>query len=418
MRLLPQSAAFPSALAVLVLVTCVLAWKAGARLKPEALAGDEPDYHEIAVRVVEHGSLGTASRFPAYPLLVAAVYRLCGVSPAAMRVPHSLLAGALVAFAGVLAFRAVQSVPWACAAVLLLLGDGYVFAFAGQLLTECLFTAVVLGAVVVLGRGAEGGAGRVAAAKSALLLACSVLIRGQGVFFAAAAGGLAVVVRDRFLPHWRLFAGTLGAGVLLLVLGWNLYVHATLGRWPGLTTGTGWVLYGAHCPEAYERAPWMGRWVLPGDAPSVASLSLTGDEWSDNRVLTRAAVQSALRQPLAMNVKLYASKLFHALYPSPWVTRATALPWRVGGILLAWATIGGFLLCLCACVATQGKLALSFYAGTLACVLLFYGDKRILFPVFPLICIDSVVGWRWAVARLREHHFPRLRERCRALRGV
>ena len=290
-----------------VVATCVLAWHSGARLGPEALAGDEVDYHEIAVRVAESGTLGTASRFPVYPLVVAAVYRLGGASPAGMRLPHTLLAGVIVATMGLLAFRVTQSVPLAIAAILLLLADGYVFAFSGQLLTELLFTAVILGAAVALGRGVEQTAGRVTTTTSALLLACGVLIRGQGIFFAVAAGAWAVVARDRFPGRWRLFVGTLATGVSVLVLGWNLYVHATLGRWPGLTTGTGWVLYGAHCPEAYERASWMGRWVLPGDAPSVALLPLTGDEWDDNRVLTRAAFRSMLIQPLAMNVKLHAS---------------------------------------------------------------------------------------------------------------
>ena len=191
------------------------------------------------------------------------------------------------------------------------------------------------------------------------------------------------------LPLWGRVA--MGSALLGVVL-WNLMIYFELGHFPGTTTGTGDVLYGAHCPEAYRDARAMGQWTNPDRLPGVAEG--IPDEWARNRTLMRRARQSILSHSLQENARLFVNKLFCALYPSPGVSASAPLWLKAPAVLIAWGIVFGFLASLCRCPRAIASAHVPFYAATAVVVLLFYGSKRLIFPVFPLICIDSVRGWQ------------------------
>ncbi len=361
-----------------------------ADLGRRPLTGDELDYHRIAVSLAAHGRFGTAYRFPVYPLVMAGFYRTFGADPAVMRIPNALFAALTVWLTCLLAVRAGRGRRWALGPVLLLWADAHLFRFAGMLLTENLFTPMVTAAALLLTRG-EGETDRSSTRRengAGVLLGASVLIRGQGLFILAACV-VADVFRRRRLSSWVVVAaGTATVGLML----WNGAIHREQGRWPILTTGTGWVLYGSHCPEAYAAGDRMGRWVPPSECLSRNRLPPGEDEWDESRVLTRAAFRSILSHSLEQNVRLVVNKVFSALYPSPGVATGAPLLVKAPAVLLAWSVMLGFLAAFRLCPQSMRE-RIPFYAATLVTIMLFYGSKRIVFPVFPLICVDAMHGW-------------------------
>jgi len=391
----PLARGFPVLLAALAFFVAL--W-ANSDLGRRPLTGDELDYHRIAVDLAANGRFGTAYRFPVYPLIMAGFYRTFGANPAVMRVPNAMLAALTVWLTWLMAERVGRGRRWALVPVLLLGADAHLFRFAGMLLSENVFTPMVTAiALLLTRRGQNVGRASTGRLKGAgVLLGVSVLTRGQGLFILAACIA-AEVLRRRRLSSWVVTAaGTAAVGLAL----WNVAIRREQGRWPILTSGTGWVLYGSYCPEAYQRGDRMGRWVPPSECLSRKRVPQGKDEWEENKVLARAALRSMLAHSLEQNIRLLVNKVFSALYPSPGVPAGAPLFIKGPAVLLAWSVMFGFLAGLW----LRPHLVrerFPFYAATLVAVMLFYGSKRIMFPVFPLICLDAVNGWTALFERFR-----------------
>ena len=71
-------------------------------------------------------------------------------------------------------------------------------------------------------------------------------------------------------------------------------------------------------------------------------------------------------------------------------------------IFCAWLTTGGFLIRLVGPDRSRIHWTrLAPYCAVAVCVLITYGDKRIVFPVFPLMCVDASLGWHGLLGRVR-----------------
>ncbi len=366
-----------------------------------ALVGDEPEYHQIAVNLASTGRFGTADRFPGYPLFVSMFYRLFGARPGVMRIPQAVLGALIVWLTWRLARRSRLGTIGSAIAMGLLFMDGFLIEFVvRRLYAEVLFIPILLG-MILLYSAPRLSRSRFRQAGLGLLSGLTILTRGQGVFIVAAYAGVQILeqIRARRRPAGGV-VWTVAFSVLFFLL-WNVKIHSELGHWPLFTTGTGLVLYGSHCEEAYRDGFEMGRWILKAGIRAKNRLRSVGSEWDRNRILIHDAFRSIRSHSLLLNSKLLYNKLFWALYPTPGIPQHSPLWLKLPMLLIAWGTTLGFLLSLLLCPRPVSRHHLPAYLGMLAVVMLFYGQERIVFPIYPLMCIDSVRGWHAFLTRVR-----------------
>jgi hypothetical protein len=211
-----------------------------------------------------------AFRTPGYPFFLAA----CGGNIRAARAAgavldtSTVLAGCLLAVL-VAGNRRNSVFPLVAAAIVAF--NPYLIYFSALLLSETLFTAMLVWAMVllILGRGGRGPWRKtVLWLCGGLLLALSALVRPSAAGLPILLGILSVFVNrlnlpayqgvpgssrqmDRNAGSWRLPVGATMLVLLLLVLfPWALRNRNVLGRWIWLDTNSGFTLYDAYNPDA------------------------------------------------------------------------------------------------------------------------------------------------------------------------
>lgn len=235
---------------------------------------DQREYLEVARNLLHgHGLSFLDRRFsdtvyafrtPGYPLLVAA----CGANVRAVRAVQAVLdtLGVLAVFLLARLFCAPdqQRVGPMVAAVLVAFNP-YLVYFTGLILSETLFTGMLVWGIVLLLWG-QGGrattwAGVLVWLAGVVLLTLSVLVRPSAIALPLTLGIAAALMnrapppayqqRMGWRPRWRLPIGTtIVLFTLLTLLPWTLRNFHVLGRWVWLDTNGGITLYDGYNPDA------------------------------------------------------------------------------------------------------------------------------------------------------------------------
>lgn len=239
--------------------------------------GDPVDYDRIAVSLSELGSFAptgladpggpSALRPPAYPLLLAATYAVTGQRFTAGRLLGALLGTATVLLVYLLAARLFDRrlALWgagvaAVAPPLILLN--------GSLLTESLFTPLVLAVALCVLAHRDRSRWWLAAAAGALL-GLAVLTRSNGLVLA-----LPLVIG---LAHQagraRLAAPAIALACTALVLvPWTVRNASAFERFLPTGTQTGYTMAGAWSAQATEGGAGNTFWLIPQTVPVFAGL--------------------------------------------------------------------------------------------------------------------------------------------------
>jgi hypothetical protein len=205
-----------------------------------------------------------AFRTPGYPLLVAA----CGANVRMIRAVQAGLdtLGVLAVFLLAGRFCAIEQRRWApTLAALLVAVNPYLIYFSGLILSETLFTAMLIWGMVLLVWGRGGRAATWAAMwtwlAGVLLLVFSVLVRPSAIALPVGLGLAAAFVNRTGSEAYHQPAGTrarwplpIGTTIVLLtllvLLPWTLRNVHVLNRWVWLDTNSGITLYDGYNPDA------------------------------------------------------------------------------------------------------------------------------------------------------------------------
>jgi hypothetical protein len=392
------------------------------------LRGDEINYQDHAANLAQGkgfiSDIGepTAARPPVLPLVLGGLYRLFGVHVAVGRALEILLGVAVVGLVYLVAGR-LFTPGVALLAALLSAINPYLIFMSSYLLTENLYTVLVLLIVLVLQRGAAHGfAGWREVAISGLLLGVASLTRPNAVLLAG------VVVPLILLTGKASMRGRIGKSVVLVfavilaIIPWTLRNHAKLGEWVVFTTHGGVTFYQSNnrlvCEEPAMYGGVAPREMLPGWEAIHAAGEIGGD-----REAWRLA-KGFLRENPRLIPKLVTHKFLRF-----WRLRSHAPTsgvkggwwWNKGkllgrmassidvGIIYAIVVIPGFLLGLVVTARDWRRLILLYgmIAAHVVLALVFYGSLRARMPIEPVIAILGSAGLVYLAVRLRRRRSGR-----------
>lgn len=350
---------------------------------------DAKEYHLWALSIRDgHGLLAlTARHSPLYPLLLAALYRLFGVTPWPVYALQAVLGAATAALCFLAAGNMTRRPAAAAAGLVAALGWPFVY-FTGSLLPQVLEMFLVALALWALSGAQAPSWRRAGAAGLALGLACG--LRPQ---LLPAAGLLALSLRWAWRGgSWR-SAGACGAGLLVLSLSWGLYLGAR-GRPTLVQAGTGLNLYvGNHAGASGTAAdfPGLDYIVMLRQGLRHARGGLTQDRYYLGQVGSwlRSDPRGAARLALRRLGLTLARVEIPAGEAQPWLADGSfplLRRWDFG-VLLALGLPGGLL------AAWRGhgpaKAFLVLFASGLAALAIGPAAARYRAPLLPVLAIGA-----------------------------
>ncbi|HXE51406.1 MAG TPA: hypothetical protein VN541_00230 [Tepidisphaeraceae bacterium] len=231
---------------------------------------DQRDYLSLASNLIHGHGLNFidprfddtvyAFRTPGYPIFLAAF----GANIRIARAVQALLDVSTILGIYLLARLLVPvgygRVPLISAAILAI--NPFLIYFSALLLTETLYTAMLVWGMVLLVRGNGGRGGSWGATflwlAGGVILGLSVLVRPSAIALSILLGLVAVFVNrtgaqpyEKPVVRWRLPVGATMVGILLLcLLPWALRNVRVLGHWVWLDTNSGFTLYDGYNPDA------------------------------------------------------------------------------------------------------------------------------------------------------------------------
>lgn len=245
-----------------------------------------------------------AMRLPGYPLFLAA----CGASPTIARCAQAVIDTLSVLGVYLLARRWLSEWP-SLPAAMWVAANPFLIYFCGLILTETLFTAMLVWGMVLLAHRREFVTG-------GIVLALSVLVRPSAMLLPLALGIAATFAnRQRDAAYqsrrWPLPVGTtmlLLTGLVLLP--WAYRNRVVLGQWLWTSTNDGLTAYDGFNPDAtgasdqsfVERMPWLKYPAM--------------DELQRSRYLSERAGQF-IRQHPRRSTELAAIKIARTWSPVP-----------------------------------------------------------------------------------------------------
>lgn len=267
---------------------------------PAVPNGDAADYHQLATRLVEgRGYVNaagrpTAWRPPAYPVFLAGVYKVAGVSVEQATMVQVILGGLTVLM---LTALGVMVLGWPRALIAGVIAAVYpaFFWLPRLLLSENLSLFLLLlslGAIILYLRSSR----MVWIIVFGVLCALNTLVRGANLFLpiVVACGLLILHLRD-----WKqLVAPVLAMTVAFIVtlLPWAIRNYRVFHQFIPIATQDGLTLYGSYWPpEKNDRLIWG---TLPGhEDPAIRAAEETGDEVSASRYLNHVTRQRLRENP-------------------------------------------------------------------------------------------------------------------------
>ena len=267
---------------------------------PAVPVGDAEDYHQLATRLVEgRGYVNaagqpTAWRPPAYPVFLAGVYKIAGVSVQRATMVQVILGG-LTAL--MLTALGAMILGWPRALIAGVIAAVYpaFFWLPRLLLSEnlsLLLLLLSLGAIILYLRSSR----MVWIVIFGILCALNTLVRGANLFLPI------VVACGLLILHWRswrrLVAPLLAMTVAFIVtlLPWTIRNYRVFHQAIPIATQDGLTLYGSYWPpEKNSRLIWG---TLPSDEdPAIRAAEQTGDEVSASRYLNQITRQRLRENP-------------------------------------------------------------------------------------------------------------------------
>ena len=243
---------------LLSLIVFIIAMYMSQSLTFATLEGDAPEYHAIAVNLHHNYNFGTAYRFPLYSMFIAVSYTITHDAPEVLRIPQAILCSITILFLFGTALNIFKKLSLATVAVLMFMLDFNIFKFTELLYTENLFIPLVLIFYYLRQRlyNDKNQKNLLLSFLAGLVIALSVMTRGQGVFILVAYI-IYDTFKERLIPLWGKYALII---LSILMLAWNIKIFTEMKHIPIFTTGTGGVLYGSHSPSSYRLVKYNGKW--------------------------------------------------------------------------------------------------------------------------------------------------------------
>ncbi len=375
---------------------------------------DSADFDRIAASLAAHGVFPhslidpaggpSALRPPAFPLLLAALYKVVGLAPVSRRWEAGLLLEAVLGTLSVglvfLIARRLWSrgIALACALVAALWPP--LVMVGTSLMSEPLFTALTLAAVLAALVHRDSVHRLRWALATGILCGGAALSRGNGVVLVVPLGFLVWTERPRL--SWRALqapAAMLAAFVLALVP-WTVRDAVVLHAFEPVSTETGYALAGTYNPYVAAGGRFPAMWVPPvpeevqalRQDPHLNEAQLGGRMASDGLHYIRAHPAYVAKVAFWNSLRMFGLtgsrfELFSARYEPypPWLASlSTYVSWG-----LALLALGGLL---------SGALRRAPPAlwgvplAILVSVVFFYGSVRYRSPADPLLIMLAVLG--------------------------
>ena len=387
---------------------------------------DAIDYDRTAATLLDTGSWPTSEVFsaphgptayrpPGFPLALAAVYGIVGTGDAqtrwdAGRVLEALLGALAVALIGAIAARL-----WGRGAALIAAGIAAVYPplllVGSSLLSEPLFIALILGAVLATLRHREDGGLRWAAIAGALIGLCA-LTRGNGI---ALALPLALAVSTG-RPRRRALRAplTLLAVCALTLVPWTLRNARTLHSFVPLSTETGYVLAGTYTAATQHSAADPAFWMPPrAEVAAVLSRAPRDNEAQVSSRLESRAIEYIRAHPGSLARTAYWTALRLLDLTGTGFERALAPFEGFPRGLTEWSVYGFWLLALLAIAGAFTRAARAAPralwgcpAVLLASMLLLFGTTRYRAPADPFLVMLAALALEAGHRRLRRSRLP------------
>jgi hypothetical protein len=379
-----------------------------------ALSGDEPEYHALAVRLIESGQFGLpggwAHRTPGFPVILAAAYRIGGAGIPTARVLESVLAALMatvaVAMAGMLGGKA------ACAlAGIMVVVESYWWLNQWSIVQENAL-GVSLSALallcLLLGNETNGPRRRVLAVLAGFAFGLSLLIKPLLIPLLPLSWLIPLWIRGaaRRTACCLVFLATFSC--LLTVSPWLLRCWHLFGSPVAFTTDTGRVFQGAHCQESFASPRTWGTWVPVDDSEELRLLQGATAmppidlELRVNRARWKAGIDG-LRQRTPFEIaRLVVFKALRTWSTSTFFSGASPTLKAIKIVLIAvnssilfgflawiWQRRRGWWIGLLMALALTGTTAV------------FWGSIRLRYPLQPVIAALSAAWWGRLLCRNR-----------------
>ncbi|HVP58850.1 MAG TPA: glycosyltransferase family 39 protein [bacterium] len=378
-----------------------------------AVRGDEINYQDHAANLaagkgfVDADGRPTAARPPLLPVVLAGLYRLFGTRVEVGRLFQVLVGVAVVGLTYLVAARLFSAEIGLVAAALVAINPYLVF-ISSYLLTENLYTVLLLATVFAIARdGGLQSAGIWTWVVAGCLIGLASLTRPNAVF-------LAVLVAPAMLFWGRGTAlsrlvkvGALALAIAVTIAPWAVRNHAKLGSWVLFTTHGGITFYQSNnrlvCDDPALYGSVAPRESLPGWEAIHSAKELEGDKlaWSYARAF--------LRENPRLVPKLAAEKMlrfWRLRSHAPWSGVKSGWWWNKSLVLgnlasrfdfgIVYASVV-FPFALVGLVVT-GRAYRELYvlyaviAVHVLVALAFYGSLRARIPIEPVIAAFASVG--------------------------
>ncbi len=387
---------------------------------------DATDYDRTAATLLETGSWPsseafsaphgpTAYRPPGFPLALAAVYGIVGTGDAqtrwdAGRGLEALLGTLAVALIGLIALRL-----WGRATALIAAGIAAVYPplllIGSSLLSEPLFIALMLGAVLAALHHRDTGGLRWAAL-AGVLIGLSALTRGNGI---ALVLPLALAVSTG-RPRRRTLRAPLALllACALTIVPWTLRNARTLHSFVPLSTETGYVLAGTYSAAAQGSAADPAFWVPPrAQVAAVLARAPRDNEAQISARLQSRAIDYVRGHPGSLARTAYWTALRLLDLTGTGFERTLAPFEGFPRGLTEWSVYGFWLLALLALAGAFTRAARAAPralwgcpAVLLASMLLLFGTTRYRVPADPFLVMLAALALQAAHRRVPRSRLP------------
>lgn len=287
-----------SLMGILLLAVAVRAY--GVWSHPATPNGDAADYHRLATGLVQgrgfvnEAGAPTAWRPPAYPIFLAGIYKILGVSVERATLVQVILGGLTVLM---LTALSALILGWSRALIAGTIAAVYpAFVWLPRLLLSenlSLFLLLLSLVAIILFLGSSRMLWIVV---FGVVCALNTLVRGSNLMFPF------IVLLGLLIIQWRnwkqLVAPVLATAVVFIVtlVPWTIRNYRVFHHTIPIATQGGLTLYGSYWPpERNDRLIWG---TLPGNEdPAILTAAQTGDEVSASKYLNQLTLQRLRENP-------------------------------------------------------------------------------------------------------------------------